>query len=160
GNENGGAGDFKVLDPVASLKKALEALEAEHPDLLVLLSHATVAESKELAKSFPHFDVILTAGGSDDPDPRPVRVGEKSLLVAPGQKGKYVAAVGFFPDEADQRLRFELVALDDKRFKDTPAIVEHMRFYQELLQESRVVSSEPAIDDPRSIDPVSGLPIT
>jgi hypothetical protein len=81
------------------------------------------------------------------------------MLVAPGQKGKYVAVVGYFPDAPEERLRLEIVALDDKRFHETPAIAQRMRDYQELLKDVRLVSGEQPIDDPRNIDPVSGLPL-
>lgn len=142
--------DFEVADPAASIGKALAALEAEKPDLLVLLSHAHYDETKKIAESFPQFDIILTSDGPEDPEPKPIVVGKKTLLVAPGQKGKYVMVVGYYPDGGNERLRFERVALDEDRFQDTPAIVEHMRYYQEdMLKQNELVATEPAIDDPR-----------
>ncbi len=85
-------------------------------------------ETKKLAESFPQFDIIVTAGGPEDPDPKSKFVGERTLLIAPGQKGKHVPVVGFYPDAEKDRLRYELVDLDDKRFKDSPNIAEHMKF--------------------------------
>ncbi len=140
--------DFKVLDMAPSLKKALAALKRAKPDLLLLLSHAKYDESVKLASQFPEFDILVTAGGVEDPDPKPKILGNKTLLVAPGQKGKHVPVVGFFPADR-QRLKFELVDLDERRFGDAPKIVEQMRFYQELLKERNLVAGEPAIDDPR-----------
>ncbi|MGQ0634192.1 MAG: multiheme c-type cytochrome [Planctomycetaceae bacterium] len=139
--------DLEILDPVASLTKALAALEAEKPDLRVLLSHARLDETKELAAKFPQFDLIVSAGGSEDGETR-LRTLERALLVTPGQKGKHVGVVGFYPDRADQRLRFEQVALDETRFKDTPAIQQHMREYQETLQVHDLVARDAAIDSP------------
>lgn len=156
GVEDGAPQDFEVLDPVESLKKALAALEAEKPDLLILLSHAKYEETKKLAEEFPQFDIIVTAGGVEDPDPKPKILGDKTLLVAPGQKTKHVPVIGYFPDDASRRLKFELVDLDERRFQDTPKIVDHMRYFQDLLKERNLVASEPAIDNPRpapTLDP-------
>src|SRR5262249_11808328 len=66
----GAPADFRVLEPVASLKKALAALDAEKPDLLILLSHAKFDETKMLAAKFSQFDIVVTAGGAEDPDPK------------------------------------------------------------------------------------------
>src|SRR5205807_1456311 len=40
-----------------------------------------------------------------------------------------------------------------------PKIAEHMRSYQELLEERNLVANEPAIDDPRNFDPLTGAPV-
>jgi len=141
--------DFEVLDPVVSLKKALTALAAEKPDLLILLSHAKYKETIELAAQFPQFDIIVTAGGVEDPDPKPKILGKKTLLVAPGQKAKHIPVVGYFPAAGGQRLKLELVDLDERRFQDSPKMVEHMRYYQDVLKEKNLVAGEPAIDYPR-----------
>jgi hypothetical protein len=157
GGQAAGGFEFEILPPAESIKQQLAALESEKPDLLVLLSHARYDETKKLAEPFPQFDIVVTAGGPEDPALRPELVGEKTLLVAPGQKGKHVPVVGFYPDGGKDRLRYELVALDDKRFKDSPNIIEHMKFYQvDLLKGENVAATEPAIDDPRSVDPLTG----
>ncbi|MGE5194972.1 MAG: multiheme c-type cytochrome [Deltaproteobacteria bacterium] len=159
-----GAGDFefKVLDPVESLRKQVAALETEKPDLLVLLSHCRKKETEKIAAEFPQFDIVVTAGGIEDPDPRPTFLGKKTLLVAPGQKGKHVPVVGYFPaaGKERERLKYEVVDLDEKRFRNPPNILEHMRYYQvELLQKCNLVATEPPIDDPRNVDPLTGLPV-
>ena len=160
GGQAAGGFEFKVLPPVESIKRQLAAIDSQKPDLWVLLSHERYDETKKLAEFFPQFDIIVTAGGPEDPEPRPKLVGEKTLLVAPGQKGKHVPVVGFYPKAGKDRLRYELVALDDKRFKDSPRIVEHMKFYQDdMLKAENLVASDPAIDDPRSVDPLTGVPI-
>jgi hypothetical protein len=149
GGDGGGPPNVEVLDPVASLTKTLPALEAEKPDLLVLISHSKMEETRQLAEKFPQFGLIVSAGGSEDPDPRPQFVG-KALLVAPGQKGKHVAVVGYYPDDTERKFRYEVVALDDQRFQESPAMHEHMRRYQEALAVQDLVAGEPAIEDPRN----------
>jgi Cytochrome c554 and c-prime len=151
--QNAGQGglalEVEVLRAVDALKKIIPELIAEKPDLLVLIAHARLAESKELAKQFPQFQLIVSAGGSEDPDPQPFFVGE-TLLVAPGQKGKHVGVVGYFPDEAGKMLRYEAVSLDGDRFQETPSMRDHMRRYQEALAVQELVSGEPRIEDPRN----------
>lgn len=148
--QNGGQGlEVEVKGAVESLTKVVAELESEKPDLLVLLSHAKLAESKKLAEKFPQFQLIVSAGGPEDPDPQPQYVGE-TLVVAPGQKGKNVAVVGYYPDEAGKKFRYESVALDGDRFQETPSMREHMRRYQEALAVQELVSNEPRIEDPRN----------
>ncbi len=159
GQELGGF-EYKVLPPAEAIKKQLAELQSEKPDLLILLSHSKYDASKELATLFPEFDIIVTAGGPEDPDLKPKFLGEKkTMFVAPGQKGKHVPVVGYFPGAGQDRLKYELVDLDDKRFKESPKIADEMRFYQEdLLKDRNLVANEPAIDDPRNFDPLSGAP--
>ncbi|MSR58267.1 MAG: hypothetical protein EXS05_11405 [Planctomycetaceae bacterium] len=146
--------DVEILDPVESLTKTLAELETEEPDLLVLLSHSRLSESKEFAEKFPQLDLIVSAGGSEDPDPRPKYVG-KTLVVPPGQKGKHVAAVGLFlqadqKETAQKKLRLEVIALDGQRFQDSPAMHDQMRRYQEALAVQDLVAGDPAVEDPRN----------
>lgn len=141
------AAEVEVLDPLESLRKSLAELEAQQPDLLILLSHAAPDETRRLAAEFPQLDIVAATGGPDDPNPNPSFVG-KTLWIWPGQKGKYVSIAGFFPQDAAKRLRFEAVAIDEDRFRDTAHMQDHMRHYQELLELQKLVSLEPAIGHP------------
>jgi hypothetical protein len=109
-------------------------LEAQQCDLYVLLAHASIDESKELAKKFPHFDVVVTAGGAGEPTlaPEPIE-GCKSVLVQVGTKGMYVGVLGVF-DDANQRLRYQRVPLDD-RFADSADMLALLASYQDQLKE-------------------------
>ena len=158
GGQAAGGFEFDILPPVESIKKQLEAIEPQKPDLpSVLLSHARFDETKKLVESLPQFDIVVTAGGPEEPDPNSKIIGKKTLLIAPGQKGKHVPVVGLFPNAGKDRLRYELVDLDDKRFKDAPNIIEHMKFYQfDLLKGENIAATEPPIDDPRNVDPLTG----
>ncbi|MCY2964806.1 MAG: multiheme c-type cytochrome [Planctomycetota bacterium] len=143
------AAEVEVLDPLESLKKTIAELEAEQPDLLILLSHARPEETKALAAEFPQLDIVAAIGGPEDPNPRPAFEG-KTLWVWPGQKGKFLGVVGLFPEDAANRLKFEAVALDEDRFKEMPHMREHMRHYQEMLELQKLVSTEQTIDYPRN----------
>ena len=130
-----------VIAPDEPLKKALAALKAEKPDLLVLLSHADLEESRRLAKAFPDFDLILSAGGYDHPTGKPETVGN-TMLVTVGKKAQHVGLVGFYPDDKTHRLRFQLVDLDRERFLDTDAMLAYMKQYQERLEQERLSAVE------------------
>jgi hypothetical protein len=134
---------LRIDAPAEVLPRVLEELQAEEPDLLVLLSHAEVEESRTLAAGFPDFDIVVTSGSAEDPRLDPEWVGE-TLLVLVGRKGKHAAVVGVFPDE---KLRLELVELDMDRFDDLPAMHELMRDYQAKLEDHWDELSQESISD-------------
>jgi len=121
-----------VKDPEAALPAAIAKLKQEQAEFLILLSHADRDESVALAKKFPEFQLVVTAGPEDGND-TPQHIG-KTLLVEVGQKGKHVAIVGYYPDNKAAPFRFELVDLDKERFKDTPKMIDRMREYQHMLE--------------------------
>ena len=132
--------DITVRPPADVLPGVLEDLEDQPSDLLVLLSQADVAESEALARKFPQFDLVVSAGGPEDPlVDNPRQIGN-TMFVTVGQKGKYAGVIGFDP-AAEPRLRFELVTLDPERFRDSPAMNEHMRTYQRTLREANLAAT-------------------
>lgn len=138
-----------IHDPEVVLPGVLENLQAEQPDLLVLLSHGSQEEARKYAEKFTEFDLILTAGGPEEPDPKPIRIGN-TMLVLLGHKGKHVGIVGYYPDDEEQPLRFELVDLDSRRFAGAASMQEHMRFYQDRLKVEQIaVSDELNISHPQ-----------
>ncbi|MGE3315207.1 MAG: multiheme c-type cytochrome [Planctomycetaceae bacterium] len=145
----GARGDLTIEDPDVALKPVVEELKKQSPDLMVLLSHASKDESTEIAKAFPDFQVVLTAGGPEDGDEEPEKIGNTWLLQV-GHKGKYAGVLGFYPDDASQKLRFELVDLDVSRFKETPKMHDRMREYQTVLAENydRILEDLPKAPHP------------
>jgi hypothetical protein len=131
----GDAGDpnIKVNDPAKSLPAAIEELKKQKAEVLILLSHAEKTESVELAKKFPEFQIVATARGPEDGEDKAEQIG-KTVLVTVGQKGKHVAIVGYYPDDAHRPFRYELIDLDKERFKDTPKMLDRMREYQHMLE--------------------------
>jgi hypothetical protein len=139
---------ISIQDPSKALRATLDKMKAEKCDMLVLLAHATIAESKALAKEFPEFKLVVSTGPIEDPIANnPIRIGESTFAVV-GHKGKRVGVIGVYPDSKDKPIRMELVKLDGKRFKDDPKMIEHMKQYQELLQKENLVESEPTIPHP------------
>ena len=151
GKDQNESGDLKILDPADALPAAIDALKAKQPDLLILLSHAKLKESKKLAAAFPDFDLILSTDGPEDPANEPVLAG-KPLLVTVGAKGKHVGVVGVYPDNPKQRLRFTLVDLDDQRFRNSPRMESLMKFYQDRLQNEQVAATDLAVQSPNGAE--------
>ncbi|HEY1067503.1 MAG TPA: hypothetical protein VGE52_15380, partial [Pirellulales bacterium] len=122
-----------VLTPAAeALAPIVKELKAK-ADFLVLLSHAPRDESLALAKKFPDFNVVVTAGGADEPPFEPKQLdGSKTLLIEVGHKGMYASVIGVYAD-AKQPWRYQRVPLD-ARFAESDSMVALMRSYQEQLE--------------------------
>ena len=137
--------EIQIADPAAALLTAINALQAQKPDLLVLVSHATLLESQDLAKKFPALNVVFSTGPSEEPlADNPQQIGD-TLLVTVGHKGKYVGLLGYYPDAAKQKYRFNMVRLGGDRFKDDPQMIKQMQLYQDRLKDENLVETEPAL---------------
>lgn len=133
--------NITIKDPAEVLPGVIAKMEAEKPDFLVLLSHGSEAEAKELAAKFPQFRIILTAGGPEEPEVKPIVVG-KTWILEVGHKGKRIGVLGYYPDDAKIPFRFDMVELDDTRFKNDPHMRDLMRNYQQQLQDESLATSD------------------
>ena len=145
--------DITWQEPAKVLPDVIKKMEAAKPDLMILLSQSEKEESKALAEKFPNFDILLTAGGVEDPIGEPQFIG-KTMMVDVGHKGKNAGVVGYYPEQAtkadpSKRFRFTVIQLDKQRFKDTPRMAEHMQFYQDRLKQEDLAAKELPIDHPR-----------
>ncbi|HEY1599625.1 MAG TPA: multiheme c-type cytochrome [Pirellulales bacterium] len=117
-----------------ALENVLPKLKAAGCDLLILLSHATPDESQELARRFPDFDIVVTAGGAEEPPHELAKVkGQKTLFVEVGHKGKYAIVLGMY-DDPQEPWRYQRVPLD-ARFPDSPEMQQLMVAYQGQLED-------------------------
>ncbi|MDE0735536.1 MAG: multiheme c-type cytochrome, partial [Pirellulaceae bacterium] len=126
--------DDLVLEPmVAGLKRVWPHLKAAECDIHVLLCYASLDESRALAREFPQFQVVVTAGGGGPPmfEPEVVEPGG-TLLIQVGPKGMYAGVLGIFADPKE-RFRYQRVSLDS-RFKDSNAMLAQLKVYQSELQ--------------------------
>jgi len=124
--------EIEMADPKEKLAELLPQLEPQC-DLLVLLAHATKEESIELARAFPQFDVVVSAGGPPEPPARPEPIeGLKPLLVEVGEKGMNVVVLGLFDDSA-RPIRYQRVPLDS-RFGASDEMKLLMAQYQDQLR--------------------------
>ncbi|QDV17912.1 Cytochrome c-554 precursor [Gimesia panareensis] len=145
--------DITWQEPAKVLPDVIKEMQAAKPDLMLLLSQSSKDESKTLARQFPQFDILLTAGGVEDPLGEPEFIG-KTMMVDVGHKGKSAGVVGYYPEEGakgdpKKRFRFTVIELDKERFKDTPKMAEHMQFYQDRLKQEDLAAKELPIDHPR-----------
>jgi hypothetical protein len=102
-------------------------------DVKILLANATLAESRDLAAAFPQFDIVVSAGGADEPPAQAAKVeGSKALLIEVGHKAMYAIVLGFY-DDPSRPVRYQRVALDS-RFPDSPKMKDLMTTYQSQLE--------------------------
>jgi len=121
-----------IEDPIKSVEKAISELKQQKCDVYILLVQANLAESAEIARAVPGFDLIVT-GGLGEPTymPEPIE-GSKSLMLQVGVKGMYAGLVGLYDDPSNP-IRYQRIALSSQ-FKDSTRMMVAFRGYQEQLK--------------------------
>ncbi len=100
---------------------------------IILLSHASVEESKEFAREFPDIDIIVSSDGAPIPPSAPEVIPETGqYFITIGEKGMNVIVLGLYDDDL-QPLRYQRVPMDS-RFPSSKKILELMGMYQEQLR--------------------------
>lgn len=133
--------NITIKDPDEVLPGVIQKLEEAKPDFMVLLCHGNDAEAKKYAAAYPQFRIILAADGYEEPDGKPIVVGNSWILHA-GHKGKRVGVLGYYPQNTAAPFKFELVSLDKRHFKNHPEMVQLMKHYQQQLQDERIAESD------------------
>ena len=104
---------------------------------MVLLAYASTKETIAIAKKFPEFRIVVTAGGADEPALAPETIagpdGERSYLIQTGKKGMYVGVLGVYDDPKQRPVRFQRVPLDS-RFADSKEMLQSLASYQQQLE--------------------------
>ena len=98
-------------------------------DLLILLSHADLAESVKLAESFPEFQLVVS--GHRETEPTVVNVGN-TVVAACGNRGMNVGLFYYRPDGAETRL--EMVELGE-RYQESSRMLDLLDSYQQRLRD-------------------------
>ena len=114
-----------VESAAAELKKA----ECAHQ---ILLSWGTPEETKALAARFPQFDIVVTAGGADEPPAELPTLSGGARLVELGHKGMFAVVVAFF-DDPQVPLRTQRVPLD-ARWGEAADMIRLLGTYQGQLE--------------------------
>ncbi len=127
--------EVEIADPVESLQKVVPELKAQGCDFVVLLAHASIKESADVAAATPDIDLVVTAGGFGEPtrDPEPV-AGSKAVMVQVGTKGMYGGIIGLF-DDPKSPIRYQRLAISSQ-FKDSKRMLELFAQYQDRLKEA------------------------
>lgn len=136
-------GDGEWKTPNAEIDKILSEFAEQSVDVRVLLSHGTVEESKEFARQFPQFQVVLTARGIGDPDPNaaPQSVGN-TMVVEAGRKGKHVGVLAAYQSEGRLSFQYKLVSLERDDFGESQPMIDMMKDYQEQLKQNQIVLTD------------------
>jgi hypothetical protein len=127
-------GDDIVHEPaVEGLKKGCTELKEQGCDYYVLLAHASLDETKEIAREVPLFDLVVTAGGGGLPSSDLESIdGTKSKLLKISNKAMHASVVGLY-DERANPVRMQNIALDAK-LADSPEMLKLLADYQEELK--------------------------
>ena len=124
--------DVEVIPAAKALDEIAPLLAAERCDHQVLLCWAGPEETAALAASHPQFDVVVTAGGADEPPFELPALPGGGRLVELGHKGMYAVAIGFFAD-ADRAVRSQRVPLD-ARWGESRDMIDLLATYQTKLE--------------------------
>ncbi|MEQ8789926.1 MAG: multiheme c-type cytochrome [Pirellulaceae bacterium] len=131
--------DILLKLPAAGLGEVWPQLEAAGCDLYVLLAHASLDESRALARQYPGFDLVVTAGGAGEPTYEAEQLqGTDAVMVQVGTKGMYTSVVGWLDDGS---LKYQRVPLD-ARFADSQTMRDLMASYQKTLQQRGLAGLE------------------
>jgi hypothetical protein len=116
--------DVKLDDVPKVLPQMIRQVQAQKPNLLVLLYQGSLMEAKFCARALPCFDVIVCLSAEEEPPsvPDPVVTRNKTtLIVTLGHKGRYVGVMGVFATGKPERpfaFRYALAPL--RKELDTP----------------------------------------
>ena len=129
-----------ITNDAVEVQPAAQALERVAAEMgkagcshQILLAWADPDETRALASKFPQFDIVVTAGGADEPPATlPVIAGGQSRLVELGHKGMFAVAIGLFADP-QVPLRSQRVPLD-ARWGESPDMIRLLATYQRQLE--------------------------
>jgi Cytochrome c554 and c-prime len=125
--------ELTTIGPVEAIKKVLPELEADKPELMILLAFANTEETIALAKQFPQFQIVVTAGGPAEPPNGPKRIAETGqYFIEVGDKGMDAIVMGYYPNEPE-KFRYQRVPLDS-RFPASKIMGRLMAAYQQQLK--------------------------
>ncbi len=141
--------DISWSAPGPAIDQVMQEFDGQQVDFRILLSQSHPDESRDLAKRYPQFDVIVVAQGVSDPNPatEPEKIGN-TLFLQVGHKGKYVGILGLYPADEETPVRYQLIPLERSDFGDAQQMIDHMRDYQERLREEQIVVTDGVIGHP------------
>lgn len=136
--------DFiRVYNPFKSIKRVLNQVKGK-ADLIVLISHAPLEESIEIAESFPEIDLVISGHGVDPPVESLTYVNDTPVL-SPGTEGKYVAIADYEVKNGKiENTSVEVVPLDDK-YEKSERMLALLKQYQQTLKEEDLLNNIPKL---------------
>jgi hypothetical protein len=124
--------DVEIAPAAASLATAAGELAKAGCAHQILLSWSAAEETRALAAKHAQFDLVVTAGGADEPPLEPAKLPGGGRLIELGHKGMFAVVIGLF-DDRQTPLRFQRVPLD-ARWGESPDMIAVLATYQGKLE--------------------------
>ena len=132
---------INVEDPVQALKPLVKQLQGK-ANLIVLLSHAPLAESIEIAKYFPEVGLIITGHNIEEPIDSITYI-NNTPIASPGTEGKYIGIAKYsINNTVMERKSVEVIPLESK-YKDSREMISLLKEYQQILADEDLLSKIP-----------------
>ena len=145
---------INVKEPIQALKPLVKQLQ-EEANLIVLLSHASLSESIEIAKFFPEIGLIITGHNIEEPTDSITYI-NNTPVVSPGIEGKYVGIAKYSINNAVvERKSVEVISLESK-YKDSLEMLSLLKEYQQILADEDLLSKIPQIPLSNDLSYVGG----
>jgi len=129
---------INVEDPVHALKPLVKQLQ-EQANLIVLLSHAPLAESIEIAKYFPEVGLIITGHNVEEPVDSITYI-KNTPIVSSGREGKYIGIAKYSVNNAVMERKSVVVVPLDNKHKDSQEMISLLKEYQQMLADEDLLS--------------------
>jgi len=129
------ASEIEKQEVDAALVPVDAQLRKEKCHVNVLLAHASDEESRDLARRYPNFQLIVTSAGAGEPAHEMQPVPEaRGKMIQVGTKGMFVGVVGIYGQHPNQlKVRYARVPLD-ARYPDAAAMLDSLAEYQLQLK--------------------------
>lgn len=128
--------DLSIRSPDEGIEAVWPKMQAEKADVNVLVAHTSLEDTTRLCQKYPHFDVVITAGGAGEPtlEPELIQVDDHvSRVVQVGTKGMYAGVVAFYGEQEKDPFRYKRIDLSDA-FEDSEEIKEVFKEYQRQVE--------------------------
>jgi len=123
---------IEIVPAAQAIESALVELKKAKCAHHILLSWARPEETQALASRFPLFDVVVTAGGADEPPAELPKLPSGARLVELGHKGMFAVAIAYF-DDPQRPMRSQRVPLD-ARWGEAADMITLLATYQSQLE--------------------------
>lgn len=144
-----------VSEPTKALKPFIKQLKNK-VNLIVLLSHATMEESREIAKCFPDIGLIITGHHIEEPQDSITYV-NNTPIVSAGTGGKYIGIAKYGVNKkTTERKAVEVIPLDHT-YNDSQEMVALLQEYQHALTEEDLLSKIPQAPLPNGLSYTGSL---
>ncbi|KAB2835424.1 MAG: hypothetical protein F9K48_04280 [Candidatus Brocadia sp.] len=138
-----------VSEPIKALKPFVKQLRNK-VNLIVLLSHASVEESREIAKCFPDIGLIITGHNIEEPKDAITFV-NNTPIVSSGMGGRYIGIARYGANKKTiERKSVEVIPLDHT-YNDSQEMIALLQAYQHTLTEEDLLSKIPQAPLPNGL---------